>query len=216
MKKSFVKKATCLLAMAMCTVMCLTSSPVTAVAQDVDTGEISIEMNMDYSPDIVLEQYERMIANGTEETGVIKYEDGIMPRDAYPPKSYHNLAYSDYDYEGWVNGRIYTLKYFNTNSEGRIYIGGFAQATTINGRPNMWQDVVIEIYDYSTNECLASFDIDDRNVVTRQPTFSLFYYDFYIYNLSPNKLYYLGFVNKVAPSGLHIKGTISHSPVNYT
>ncbi len=32
----------------------------------------------------------------------------------------------------------------------------------------MWQDVVIVIFEFSTGKCAGSFDIDDRNDLTRQ------------------------------------------------
>lgn len=137
-------------------------------------------------------------------------DEGIMPLDGNPPKSYHNLEKEDYSYKGSVNGRIYTLKYFDTTADGKIYIEGFAKNHNINDKKNMWQDVVIEIFEFSTGKCVGSFDIDDRNDLTRQEDYSLFYYNFCIYNLDPNKLYYLSFMNKVAPSGLDISGYISH------
>lgn len=95
-------------------------------------------------------------------------DEGIMTLDGNPPKSYHNLEKEDYSYKGSVNGRIYTLKYFDTTADGKIYIEGFAKNHNINDKKNMWQDVVIEIFEFSTGKCEGSFDIDDRNDLTRQ------------------------------------------------
>lgn len=66
------------------------------------------------------------------------------------------------------------------------------------------------MYDYSTGKRIASFDIDYRDELFRKPEYSLFYCNFCIYNLDPDKFNCFGFVNKVSPSGLDVSGYISH------
>ena len=206
----YCKKVKSFIAIVLGTVMCSTFISANAFAENAADNSVSITMNMDYSREVVLKNYERINATDNYESGVIKYDDGITPFDANPPKSYYNLDKDDYYYNGKVKGRIYTLKYFDTNGDGEIYLEGYAKAQNINNVTDMWQDVVIEVYDYSTGKRIASFDIDYRNELDRQSEYSLFYYNFCIYNLDPDKFYYFGFVNKVSPSGLDVKGYISH------
>ncbi len=81
--------------------------------------------------------YEYFCATEKPEECVIKIsesDEGIMTLDGNPPKSYHSLEKEDYSYKGSVNGRIYTLKYFDTTADGKIYIEDFAKNHNINDK----------------------------------------------------------------------------------
>ena len=91
----YCKKVKSFIAIVLGTVMCSTFISANAFAENAADNSVSITMNMDYSREVVLKNYERINATDNYESGVIKYDDGITPFDANPPKSYYNLDKDD-------------------------------------------------------------------------------------------------------------------------
>ena len=195
-------------------VTCVASSGVFAENTD-DEQHVDVEWNMGYSREVVLENYERLMAANPAETGVISFDDGIMPYDGNIPKLYHNWGNGDYHFLGESTNRLFTLKYFSTTADGKICLEGYFETRNVSFADYMWQGGIIEIYDHSTNKCVGKFNIDDRYVLSKQKTFSLYYFNFTILNLDPNKLYYFGFVDEVFPSGLEVSGYVSNHATFY-
>lgn len=220
MKTSFFKKASRFIAAALSAAMCLTLAPINAFAQDNADNEIKVVMDYDFSRDVVMEKYKELdelsdddFDNLQLDIGVVP-ESGIMPQDGYPPTSYHNLENSDYAYKGYSErNRLFSSKYFSTTGDGYLYFEGFSK--TFHTTSGAAQDFNFEIWSRSSNKCVATFSIDDRNVLSRGERYSTFYYHFCVYNLNPNELYYIAFTDKTQATGFEAYGYVSHDWTNY-
>ena len=135
--------------------------------------------------------------------------------DSNRPTSYHNRDVSDYYYDGHVGsaGRLYSMKYFSTTTDGCIFVEGLALSRyKKNGKA---QNVIMEVYEVNVDTPHYVITLESDCVIETHADYQKMYYRFAIINLDPNKLYYIAFRNAEENTGLDVYGYLSHHWTNY-
>lgn len=212
MKKTFIKRITRLVVAALSVAICVVTVPASVFAETVsDENQISIIKDYDFSYEEELGKCREIMSVpiDTNSAPTMIEETSYITRDAGYPHKFHDLSSSEYRYKGGADDlKLYTLTYYKPTSDGTIYLEGWGQTKySING---MAQNLVIDIYDQKTRECLASFPLDADNILERTSDHTYFYYRFAIIYLNPEKNYFIGFRGDIPAFSINVEGYIAH------
>lgn len=216
MKKVSFEKVSRFIAAFLCTTMCVTAVHTITFAETTDDEkQISIVMYNDFLCEETLERCNEMANESltvNSEPTMIE-SAGSLARDAGYPRKSHDLSSAEYHYDGsTTNLNLYTLTYYKPTADGEIFLEGMGTTQThpIHNDPLGYRNLVIDIYDKDTNQCLASFPLSTNDILHNTDDHTDFFYRFAIINLNPNKDYFIGFRGDQEPFTLEVEGYIAH------
>ena len=207
MKHTFLLKASRLIAAGLCTTMFATT---VSFAESNDTdNQISVIMDNCFNANSSQSCIDIIEVNENNPT-MLQGSDSLA-RDLGYPRYYHDLSSSEYHYAGSVTDHnLYTLKYYKPTSDGKIFLEGMGTTNISQFNDTDFINLVVDIYDKSTNQCLASFPLDSDCILHSTSDHTDFFYRFAIINLNPDKNYFIAFHGDQIPFSLVVEGYIAH------